>query len=634
MQGIQIPIGGDIAPLMAVMAEMRSEFRNIGKTMRGALGPAKASSDGVVASMKNVWQSTKGAHTGMRLLRTAAAGIRPAFTAMGNAARSAFRGLLGTLKSIGRGILSMGSKLRGLLPSFGMLGKIGGVVGLVGGFLSVRKAIRGFREALDMGGILSDMSARTGAAVADLAVLREAFKQGGLSADQVGPAFARMQRALSGLNEDSKPTADAFKALGLDIKKVRALNPAAQFEAVGKAIAALPSPAERAAAAMAIFGRAGAELLTVFRDGNAISLAAQNLGIQAQLLQKNATLFDRISDILGSAGNKVRGLFVGLADQLAPVLSPLLEAFDKLDLAGYGQALGAAIRGMLPSAQALMGILDRAKSLGKIIGDGIIAGLVLLRNGKTFELLRAGFAFAVTGAMDILMRGLRVAVAFLAGALPPLFQAASAKIRDPMFWEGLKSIFRGLGGTIAVVIQSAIADAESSLGKERAANQRRKLIAKDKARIEQDFFMGQAAITSSGQGDSFSDVLYEAFVKGSAAAAKAMKGPVSKSFKDARESLRKLLGSVLEEVARIRAENAVAPGEDSSRDTAGTGDPDNPTAIAGRSLGTLSTTLTRVGGSRFGMTFSPMITEQRRSNTLLTRIEKNTRGGTNVPAIV
>lgn len=67
-------------------------------------------------------------------------------------------------------------------------------------------------------------------------------------------------------------------------------------------------------------------MLPVFAS-NGFDDAAQQVGSQAQLLGRDAALFDDVSDKLSATGVKVRGFWVGVADQVAPVLKPLLDQF-------------------------------------------------------------------------------------------------------------------------------------------------------------------------------------------------------------------------------------------------------------------------------------------------------------------
>ena len=193
------------------------------------------------------------------------------------------------------------------------------------------------RGALEVGDKLNDLSANTGVAVADLVVLQQEFANAGKSAEDLGPAFAKMAKSIHG-----DVAGDTIEKLGLDLDTLKRKTPAEQFRALGAAINQVQDPSQRAAMAMEVFGRSGAEMLSVFAS-NGADEAAQQIGSQAQILGRDAALFDDVSDKLEATGVKVRGFWVGVADQVAPVLKPLLDQFMQMDLASWGQKAGEAV---------------------------------------------------------------------------------------------------------------------------------------------------------------------------------------------------------------------------------------------------------------------------------------------------
>ena len=78
-------------------------------------------------------------------------------------------------------------------------------------------------------------------------------------------------------------------------------------------------------------------------DDNRLTSALAQVGSQAELLARDAALFDDVSDRLALTGTQVRGFLVGVADKVAPVLKPLLDRFASLDLASWGQNAGDAV---------------------------------------------------------------------------------------------------------------------------------------------------------------------------------------------------------------------------------------------------------------------------------------------------
>jgi len=137
---------------------------------------------------------------------------------------------------------------------------------------------------------------------------------------------------------------------------------------VGEAIGKIENPAARSAAAMDIFGKSGAKLLAVFAAGG-MDEVRKILGNQSALLLENAGVFGRASDLLGLAGNKVRGFFVGIASQTMPQLMEFLDRMAMLDLTKVGQSLGdgiaIAIELLGRAIDKIRPFLDMSEKLGK-----------------------------------------------------------------------------------------------------------------------------------------------------------------------------------------------------------------------------------------------------------------------------
>jgi len=255
-----------------------------------------------------------------------------------------------TLAPLRRALARAGSMLRSFGRAAMRLTGIGALLGgAVAGFVSLRGAINGMRDAFDFGSQMDDAAARTGVMVGELVTLGEAFRQAGISADQVPTSIQRMQRTLVQATNQGGKAREAYEKLGLSIDDLRGMTAGQQFQSVAAALGKIEDPAERSAAAMEIFGRAGGQLVNLFRDPEAMNKAAQTLGNQAELLEKNAGIFDRISDLLGGISIKLRGFFTGVAERVGPMLLDVLERIDKIDLTGIGQNIGDAVMMLMES---------------------------------------------------------------------------------------------------------------------------------------------------------------------------------------------------------------------------------------------------------------------------------------------
>lgn len=285
------------------------------------------------------------------------------------------------------------------------------VVGAAGGIAV------GVRSAMNLGGALSDLEARTGVTAGKLMVMQQAFTNAGVSAEMVGPAINRMQKALAGANEDGDSTVSMFEQLGLNLAELKSLKPDEQFQRTAKAIAGLTSPADRAAAAVGLFGKSGGELLALFNDSAAFGEASIQLGKQAAIMDRNTALFDGISDKLALAGLKVQGFFVGVADQVAPVIKPLLDWFASQDLAAQGIAFGR----------------------------GIAIGIEILKGGMSGvgEAIRAAFDYGLESVANTLIAGV---------------ESAINAMLDGRFQAGLSDVFSRVAAEFASMTTQGIID--------------------------------------------------------------------------------------------------------------------------------------------------------------------------------
>lgn len=332
-----------------------------------------------------------------------------------------------------RGIKTAQGSLSKFKASAGPAVMAGIAAGLAAAAAAATGLAVGVKGALDLGGALSELSSRTGVAAGTLRVLQEAFQRSGLSADSVGQYVNKLQRAIVEAGTGTGPAAKAFQSLGLSVESLRGMSAAEQFQTIGQAIGALPDPAARAAAAMQIFGRSGGELLALFSNSGAMAEAARAVGNQADILTRNADMFDKASDILNGIGTKLQGFFVGVADTLVPALMPLLEAADGIDLSGLGQDLGNAIA----------------------------FALTVITSGNLGNLLTAQFKLSATELLNALYKGFIGVTAFLVQRfidIPGDFMKVLEIVTKPEFWAGLGQALLAAALGFGRAIAMAVAD--------------------------------------------------------------------------------------------------------------------------------------------------------------------------------
>ena len=230
----------------------------------------------------------------------------------------------------------------------------------------------GLKKAFDLGGSLSDLSAKTDIAVKDLVVLKQAFEDAGVSGDQVGITLNRLTRRTLIATEGNNNYAKALEKLGLDPVELSLMDQAERFKVVAQRIGELGINSTTTAAAMDLMDTSAGDLFGLFQDSDAFEVAAQRVGSAASLLEKNAETFDSIADILNTAGDRLGHFFVGVGDVVAPKVLAVLERFDKLDFAGIGLRFAKGLN--LENALNLMKLaFDAAASF---LGDAILKGFI------------------------------------------------------------------------------------------------------------------------------------------------------------------------------------------------------------------------------------------------------------------
>jgi hypothetical protein len=201
------------------------------------------------------------------------------------------------------------------------------------------------KRVIDYAGHLTDLSQKTGIGVVGLQKLELAFEQNGVALDTVTAASAKLAKNLVG---GDKTAVGALEKLGLSVSELKKMAPEDQFITVADAIGKIPNPTEKAYAAIAIFGKGGAELLAGFTGS----------------LQQTIGELERMGVIIDEQTIKAADDF---GDQLT-VLS-------KVGLAFIAKFLAPALPGLMALAQWLATVGGAATQFGKDVEDFLIRAL-------------------------------------------------------------------------------------------------------------------------------------------------------------------------------------------------------------------------------------------------------------------
>ena len=174
-----------------------------------------------------------------------------------------------------------------------------------------------------------------GMAAQDLMAFQHAAQLGGVSADKMATALQKMQKGIGEGLAGTGLAKDAFERMGISMEHIGQLPAKDQMYEIADAIAAIKNPAERAAAATAIFGRAGADMLPVLEGGSA-ALKAQEADLKSLQGTLSDADFKAIEDS-NDAWTRFGTAMEGIWNQLAVALAPTMEWVGNLlaDIAGW-----------------------------------------------------------------------------------------------------------------------------------------------------------------------------------------------------------------------------------------------------------------------------------------------------------
>ena len=263
------------------------------------------------------------------------------------------------LTGFASGVASALNPLRALgtvaSSTFGQLTMFSLASRAVSGFESMAKAAA---ENID---VQSKLSRRLGMTYSELAGLKLAGDLAGVGVESIGTAMTKADVMMEKAAGGSKTAEKAFANLGLTAEQLQGMSSADRFEAIAQAIANIPDSAGRASAAVALFGRSGANLLPLFEGGaDSIRQAreeAQKFGLTLTNAQgKNV---EEMNDSFTRVYASIQGIVQQVVAHLAPAITQINKQFTdfvgSIGGANIGQAIGEAL---LNAAEYLAGVGD------------------------------------------------------------------------------------------------------------------------------------------------------------------------------------------------------------------------------------------------------------------------------------
>jgi hypothetical protein len=265
------------------------------------------------------------------------------------------------------------------------------------------------------GNALEENSKKTGISVSDLSTLGYAAQQSGVDMDSLTLAVSKMGRTLVEAERGGGQAQKALYALGLTLNDISGQTPDQRFKLIADAISKVQDPSVRAADAMAIFGRNGAQLLPLLLQGaggiDALQQRARDLGLQwSGTDARNASIFKQslrdLWDVM-SHGTDIIGASV------APVLGGLVNISIRAIVATTAWA---------NAHRTLFGIIAGGSAAFLALSLGIVTlGTAVNIVGIALGTAASGIGIVVTGFAALLSPLGGIVVAIGAGVAALLY---------------------------------------------------------------------------------------------------------------------------------------------------------------------------------------------------------------------
>lgn len=228
------------------------------------------------------------------------------------------------IRRLGNSMQGVQGKVKNLQMSFGALS------GAVKGFAAVLSigAFSAFvKSGIDAADAMGKASARTGVAAEQLISFQNAAALADVSNEQLVKGLTKLNINMVSAAEGNDELNKRFQQLGITVKNQDGtLKETSQvFKEISDRFKDMPNGAQKAAAAMSLFGKSGVELITLLNGGSA-SLDEFTYKLSDEFAARSEYFNDSITKL----GFRTQGFQMQLMDALLPALQSILDVFADL----------------------------------------------------------------------------------------------------------------------------------------------------------------------------------------------------------------------------------------------------------------------------------------------------------------
>jgi hypothetical protein len=239
-------------------------------------------------------------------------------------------------------------------------GAVGGFAAAIAGSAIVGGLGAIVKKSIDAGDELFNLQAKTGIAAKQLIGIGNAAKLADVDMGTLSKGLTKLSVNLVKAAEGDQKLASAFKRLGVDVKDANGqVVPADKaLKQIADRFADMPDGAQKAAAAVQLFSKSGADLIPLLNEG-----AAAMEKFTYKVGDDFAARSDLFNDTITEFGIKTQGFGLELTDALLPALQTILEVFGDLfdtdqDWTALFKVIEGVIRGIAVAIYTVVKAVD------------------------------------------------------------------------------------------------------------------------------------------------------------------------------------------------------------------------------------------------------------------------------------
>jgi phage-related protein len=302
-----------------------------------------------------------------------------------------------------QGFSSLGASVAGLINPFTV-----GAAAILGFGAAAKAVTDGLLQLEDRVEKLGNTADKLGVSFQFIQTLEESARRSGTSIDAVSAAFGRLQKNVLGVDEESKAAQKALTELGVTAAEIQTLKPEEQYRLIAEKMSQIEDPARRTATAMALFGKAGADMLPFFKNLTGAATDIQEVGRALTAIDRGriddfGAGVDRLGVATQGLGQSLLLPFVGLGEGVARALAEVTGGITKII-----DPIGRVLEPVFTQAGRIIQLFGtQLGNLGEIIGAVF----------EPFAVVVEGVATALEPLVDGMFR-------FLAGVSDAAVQVA------------------------------------------------------------------------------------------------------------------------------------------------------------------------------------------------------------------